>query len=350
MPKPDKAPRPLVPVECDVQHLPYMPLSVDAFLNSDLFLEATDEEFRGAVTAWMRAWKQVPASSLPNDDRKLAALLNYGRDIESFKAIKSQALRGFVACSDGRLYHPLIAEHAIKAWRRSQAMSKGGKASAAKRKASANSTSKRAKSVSLKQQQNQQDSKHPANPVGNNGNGKGKGKETESSPNTVTSHPVDPSVEASASEARSRAPAPAGQQTDALDDDIPRAADLASVNQPPQPTDILCRDRNWFRPSELDMKRWSAAYPHLDVESFLRHMALWASNPRPTKTAQKALPQSRATAPRAVAHWLRSEGARPSSKHLKQSTSRTRGQHHGIQQKDYGPGTAEDDLPASLRA
>jgi len=104
---------PLVPADCDLRGLPWMPIDTVRLLDSDLFALATGEEFKAAVALWCKAWQQVPASSLPEDDRVLAHLSGAGT---RWKKVKEQALRGFVRCSDGRLYHPVIAEKALEAW------------------------------------------------------------------------------------------------------------------------------------------------------------------------------------------------------------------------------------------
>lgn len=109
----DSLPEPLVPEECDLRGLPYMPLDTIALLESDLFALSTGDEFKAAVTLWCRAWYQVPAGSLPDNDRILASLSHTG---PAWQSVKEIALSGWVKCSDGRLYHPTIAPKAIKAW------------------------------------------------------------------------------------------------------------------------------------------------------------------------------------------------------------------------------------------
>ena len=104
---------PLVPADCDLRGLPWMPVDTVRLLDSDLFALSTGEEFKAAVALWCKAWQQVPAASLPSDDRVLAHLSGAGA---RWKKVKEQALRGFVTCSDGRLYHPVIAEKALEAW------------------------------------------------------------------------------------------------------------------------------------------------------------------------------------------------------------------------------------------
>lgn len=106
---------PLVPADTDLRDFQYMPLDVVRLVDSDLAALATGDEFRCAVILWCKAWHQVPASSLPNDDRLLSHLAGFGRDMKAWRAVRDMALRGFVECSDGRLYHPVIAQKAIEA-------------------------------------------------------------------------------------------------------------------------------------------------------------------------------------------------------------------------------------------
>lgn len=107
---------PLVPVEVDLRGLPYMPLDVGRLRDSDLAISASGDEFRAAVLLWCASWNQVPAASLPDDDKILATYAGFGRDLKGWKKVKAGALRGFVRCDDGRLYHPVVAEKALEAW------------------------------------------------------------------------------------------------------------------------------------------------------------------------------------------------------------------------------------------
>lgn len=104
---------PLVPVEVDLRGLPFMPLDVVRLLDSDLFALTSGDEFKAALSLWCKAWLQVPAASLPNDDRVLAHLSGAGA---RWRKVKGMALRGWQLCSDDRLYHPVIAEKALAAW------------------------------------------------------------------------------------------------------------------------------------------------------------------------------------------------------------------------------------------
>lgn len=110
-------PAPLTPADCDLRDFPYMPLDVVRLRDSDLSGHENPEVFRTAVLSWCIAWHQQPAGSLPDDDAKLARLFGYGRDIDGWRSIREAGgLYGWVKCSDGRLYHPIVAEKAGEAW------------------------------------------------------------------------------------------------------------------------------------------------------------------------------------------------------------------------------------------
>lgn len=112
---------PPVPEDCDLRDFPFMPLDVVRLRDSDLAASATDAEFRCAVMLWCACWHQVPAASLPDDERVLALLAGIGRGpaaVAEWQAVSQGALHGFVPATDGRLYHPIIAAKANEAWSR----------------------------------------------------------------------------------------------------------------------------------------------------------------------------------------------------------------------------------------
>jgi hypothetical protein len=110
-------PSPLVDAQIELRDFPFLPLDVVRLRDSDLAIQATGEEFRAAVLLWCAAWHQVPAASLPDHDGTLAVYAGFGRGgDESWKRVRAGALRGFVRCSDGRLYHRLLADKANEAW------------------------------------------------------------------------------------------------------------------------------------------------------------------------------------------------------------------------------------------
>lgn len=104
---------PLMSTEVDLRDFAFMPLDVLRLRDSDLAALASGDEFKAAVMLWCVAWHQVPAGSLPSDDRLLARYSGAG---PQWRKVREQALRGFVECSDGRLYHATICEKARESW------------------------------------------------------------------------------------------------------------------------------------------------------------------------------------------------------------------------------------------
>lgn len=93
-----------------------MPLHVARLRDSDQAAEVAPEACWYAVLLWAASWHQIPAASLPDNDAVLTRLLGLGRDVRTFRKHKEGAMRGFVLCDDGRLYHPVVAEQAVSAW------------------------------------------------------------------------------------------------------------------------------------------------------------------------------------------------------------------------------------------
>ncbi len=117
-------PPPPAPPDLDVTTLPGFMLDTVRLLGSDLWALSTGDEFKAAVALWCRAWHQVPAGSLPDDDRLLASFAGYGRDLKGWGKVRAMALHGFVPCSDGRFHHPVLTADALQAFQRKQAFQK----------------------------------------------------------------------------------------------------------------------------------------------------------------------------------------------------------------------------------
>ncbi|MEO0035375.1 MAG: hypothetical protein RLZZ501_1398 [Pseudomonadota bacterium] len=113
-------PSPPVPADCDLRDFAFMPMDVVRLRDSDFACRATDAAFRAGVMLWLASWHQVPAGSLPDDDCVLSMLAGYGRVVRVWQRHRVGALHGWIKCSDGRLYHPVIAEKAREAWRSKQ--------------------------------------------------------------------------------------------------------------------------------------------------------------------------------------------------------------------------------------
>lgn len=107
-------PNPLTPADCDLRGYRWMPLDVERVIDSDTFGLSTGDEFKTAFRLWAKSWSQIPAASLPDDDRLLAHLAGLSENMPKWKKVKVVALRGWILCSDGRLYHAVIAEKALE--------------------------------------------------------------------------------------------------------------------------------------------------------------------------------------------------------------------------------------------
>lgn len=110
---------PLTPADCDLTDFAFMPLDVARLRDSELASNETPEACWAAVLLWAAAWHQVPAASIPNDDKWIAKAAGYalrGKIDKAWHSVRAGAMRGWVECSDGRLYHPVVAEKAREAW------------------------------------------------------------------------------------------------------------------------------------------------------------------------------------------------------------------------------------------
>lgn len=109
-------PQPLTPADCNLRDFLFMPLDVARLRDSKGVTILTGDEFRCSVLLWCASWHQVPSASLPDDDIELSQIAGFGRVIKAWKKVRAGALRGWIKCSDGRLYHPVVAEKANEAW------------------------------------------------------------------------------------------------------------------------------------------------------------------------------------------------------------------------------------------
>ncbi len=105
-------PAPLTTTEIDLKGFPGFVLDVERLLASELVALGTAEEISAALMLWCRAWQQNPPGSLPNDDRILAAFSK----AKNWKKVREMALRGFIICSDGRMYHSFVCQQVLDAW------------------------------------------------------------------------------------------------------------------------------------------------------------------------------------------------------------------------------------------
>lgn len=115
-------PDPLTPADCDCTDLDGFMLNVERLMASELVALSSLEVIGAALLLWSRAWKQKPAASLPDDERVIAAFAKLS--VPRFRKMRDEVLRGFVKCSDGRLYHRTLSAEAVGAYERKIAFRK----------------------------------------------------------------------------------------------------------------------------------------------------------------------------------------------------------------------------------
>jgi hypothetical protein len=54
--------------------------------------------------------------SAPDDDIQLASMAGFGRDVDSWLAVREPVMQGWILCSDGRWHHPELAAWAMQSW------------------------------------------------------------------------------------------------------------------------------------------------------------------------------------------------------------------------------------------
>lgn len=114
-----RLPKPPIAPNVDIRDFDFMPLSLVQLENSETWAIACDTPYAAGacINLWCRAWHQVPAGSLPDEDSILAKWAG----VPDWESVREIALRGFTKCSDGRLYHERICDKVLQAWDRKEA-------------------------------------------------------------------------------------------------------------------------------------------------------------------------------------------------------------------------------------
>lgn len=109
-------PAPLTAADADLTDFKFMPLDVRRLQKSKAWLickRKPDVAFY-MLNLWLAAWHERPAGSLENDDDVLADAAMCSP--EKWAGVKADVLRNWIRCSDGRLYHEVVAEKVNEAW------------------------------------------------------------------------------------------------------------------------------------------------------------------------------------------------------------------------------------------
>lgn len=114
-------PEPMVPAEVDLRDFSWMPIEIHRLRRSKAWLicKRRPELAFYMINLWTAAWHDTPAGSLEDDDDVLADLAMC--DPSKWDKVREHVLRGWVKATDGRLYHPVVAEKAAEAWTQKQA-------------------------------------------------------------------------------------------------------------------------------------------------------------------------------------------------------------------------------------
>lgn len=110
-------PSPLTPADADLTDFKFMPLQIARLRKSKAWLvcKRRPELAFFMLNLWTAAWHERPAGSLEDDDDVLADLAMCSP--EKWEKVRAEVLRGWVKCTDGRLYHRIVAELVVDAWK-----------------------------------------------------------------------------------------------------------------------------------------------------------------------------------------------------------------------------------------
>lgn len=111
-----KLPPPPMPPDVELTDFKFMPLEVARLRRSRAWLICRRRPDLGfyMVNLWGVSWHERPAGSLEDDDDVLADAAMCSP--EKWPEVRADVMRGWVKCSDGRLYHPVVVEKANESW------------------------------------------------------------------------------------------------------------------------------------------------------------------------------------------------------------------------------------------
>ncbi|MDB6102557.1 MAG: hypothetical protein JWO52_2556 [Gammaproteobacteria bacterium] len=116
MTDPMDLPPPPIDAEVDLTSFAYMPLEVARLRRSKAWLicKRRPELAFYMMNLWTASWHERPPGSLEDDDDVLADFAMCPP--KEWSRIRADVMRGWLKCSDGRLYHKVVVEKANEAW------------------------------------------------------------------------------------------------------------------------------------------------------------------------------------------------------------------------------------------
>ena len=112
----DPLPAPLVPEGVDLRSFPWMRFDVVRLTNSEFVMGASREAVGAAFTLWFSSFHQVPAGTLPDNDRILQRMA--GCTDREWKRSGAEAMHGWELSSDGRYHHETVAAVVLETWKK----------------------------------------------------------------------------------------------------------------------------------------------------------------------------------------------------------------------------------------
>ncbi|WP_426238143.1 DUF1376 domain-containing protein [Pararhizobium sp. DWP1-1-3] len=218
--------------QIDVRCLPYMPLQVEQLRKSKTWLRCRRRPELGfyLMNLWMRAWHEVPAGSIEDDDDVLADAAMCSPD--KWEELRPMLLEGWET-RDGRVYHRTVTEHATDA---AGKLRKNSKRTEAARQAAED---KRTGAVTA--------------------------AVTDTATSAVT-EPVTGDVTDTVTGHEGKGREGKGREEESND----------VVVAPPSTSGPLAFEANSIRLNETDLARWKKAFPHLGLEAELWALDEWA--------------------------------------------------------------------------
>jgi hypothetical protein len=253
---------PLTPPDCDLRDFGYMPLDVRRLLTSDTWLEAADDPKLGhvLVSLWAESWHQVPAGSLPDNDRVLARFAMC--DGSEWGRLRERAMKDWCRCSDGRLYHPVVAEKALEAWLERLTHRKFGAAGNAKRWGS--SVDVESIDAAMADTCSRLSMLNP------------RSRQLAKMRSPAPAGAPDPAGIATGSPGDRKKKEKGKENQERKEDDTALRADRRPVSRSGEP---YAFEAGVIRLNAIDLEKWRKVYPALSLEAELLSLSEWAGRP-----------------------------------------------------------------------
>jgi hypothetical protein len=266
---------PMVPNDVDLRSYTFFQLDVQWLTKSEFVLFASGDAVKATLMLMAESWHQVPAASLPNDERMLAhhAGLGTGKAAAAaWAAIRDEVMHEFELCSDGRLYSRTLAPKALAAWegkRSRQSRTEKARAAKAEIHRAPGARVGRPATTSVTEPVTAPVTENATGPV-TGSRGEEKRGEERTGDNDSGLDPWDQI----ALERAAAAVAPAPGSGQAADHPDQAGLEPSTAATPIQ----YAFEEGVIRLNAKDLATWKARYPNLDLEAELVSLTRWAAD------------------------------------------------------------------------